>query len=83
MTIATSEQSVVENVNKQLFIGGEWRDASGGGMLGRRRVLDGERIAARGVAPLAPYEELLVYAIYYALLGGCDAHRSSFLCLCG
>src|SRR5215210_5286242 len=33
MSIATSEQSVVDSVNKQLFIGGEWRDASGGGTL--------------------------------------------------
>ncbi len=33
MSIATSEQSVVDSVNKQLFIGGEWRDASGGATL--------------------------------------------------
>src|ERR671914_593646 len=33
MSMATSEQSVVDSVNKQLFIGGEWRDASGGGTL--------------------------------------------------
>src|SRR3954469_1028489 len=30
---ATAEQSVVESVRPQLFIGGEWRDASGGGTL--------------------------------------------------
>src|ERR687897_2011635 len=30
MSIATSEQSVVDSVNKQLFIGGEWRDPPGG-----------------------------------------------------
>jgi succinate-semialdehyde dehydrogenase / glutarate-semialdehyde dehydrogenase len=30
MSIATSEQAVVDSVNKQLYIGGEWRDASGG-----------------------------------------------------
>ena len=30
MSIATSEQTVVDSVNKQLYIGGEWRDASGG-----------------------------------------------------
>ena len=29
MTIVTSEQNVVDSVKKQLFIGGEWRDASG------------------------------------------------------
>src|ERR671913_1546061 len=33
MSIATSEQSVVDSVNKQLFIAGEWRNASGGGTL--------------------------------------------------
>src|SRR5215207_7563593 len=33
MSIATSEQSIVDRVNKQLFIGGEWRDASEGKTL--------------------------------------------------
>ncbi len=33
MSIATEEQSVVESVPKQLYIGGEWRDAGGGGTL--------------------------------------------------
>jgi succinate-semialdehyde dehydrogenase/glutarate-semialdehyde dehydrogenase len=33
MSIATSEQTVVDRVNKQLYIGGEWRDASGGATL--------------------------------------------------
>src|SRR5204863_10146433 len=32
-TDQTREQSVVEAVRPQLFIGGEWRDASGGGTL--------------------------------------------------
>src|SRR3954451_18186120 len=32
-TDQTREQSVVEAVRAQLFIGGEWRDASGGGTL--------------------------------------------------
>jgi succinate-semialdehyde dehydrogenase / glutarate-semialdehyde dehydrogenase len=30
MSIATQEQTVVDAVRKQLFIGGEWRDATGG-----------------------------------------------------
>ena len=30
MAIATQEQQVVEQVEKRLYIGGEWRDASGG-----------------------------------------------------
>jgi succinate-semialdehyde dehydrogenase / glutarate-semialdehyde dehydrogenase len=33
MAIATQEQQVVDNVQKKLYIGGEWRDASGGATL--------------------------------------------------
>ena len=33
MSIATAEQSVVDKVERKLFIGGEWREASGGGTL--------------------------------------------------
>ncbi|HEY8466848.1 MAG TPA: NAD-dependent succinate-semialdehyde dehydrogenase [Solirubrobacterales bacterium] len=33
MSTATSETAVVDAVPKQLYIGGEWRDASGGGTL--------------------------------------------------
>jgi succinate-semialdehyde dehydrogenase/glutarate-semialdehyde dehydrogenase len=33
MSIATEEQTVVDNVEKRLYIGGEWRDASGGATL--------------------------------------------------
>jgi succinate-semialdehyde dehydrogenase / glutarate-semialdehyde dehydrogenase len=33
MSIATEEQTVVEKVQKKLYIGGEWRAASGGGTL--------------------------------------------------
>ena len=33
MSIATEEQTVVDAVEKQLYIGGEWRDASGGATL--------------------------------------------------
>ena len=33
MSVDTSEQTVVDGVNKQLYIGGEWRDASEGGTL--------------------------------------------------
>src|ERR671932_215638 len=32
-TQTTEEQRVIDNVNKQLFIGGEWRDATEGGTL--------------------------------------------------
>jgi succinate-semialdehyde dehydrogenase / glutarate-semialdehyde dehydrogenase len=37
MSIATEEQTVVDKVEKKLYIGGEWRDASGGSTL---EVLD-------------------------------------------
>jgi succinate-semialdehyde dehydrogenase/glutarate-semialdehyde dehydrogenase len=33
MTTETAERTVVDGVEKRLFIGGEWRDASGGGTL--------------------------------------------------
>jgi succinate-semialdehyde dehydrogenase / glutarate-semialdehyde dehydrogenase len=33
MSIATEEQTVVDKVEKKLYIGGEWRDASGGSTL--------------------------------------------------
>jgi succinate-semialdehyde dehydrogenase / glutarate-semialdehyde dehydrogenase len=33
MAVATSEQAVVDRVKKQLYIGGEWRDAAQGGTL--------------------------------------------------
>jgi succinate-semialdehyde dehydrogenase / glutarate-semialdehyde dehydrogenase len=37
MAIATKEQQVVDQVQKKLYVGGEWREASGGGTL---EVLD-------------------------------------------
>jgi succinate-semialdehyde dehydrogenase/glutarate-semialdehyde dehydrogenase len=37
MSIATEEQTVVDAVERKLYIGGEWREASGGGTL---EVLD-------------------------------------------
>jgi succinate-semialdehyde dehydrogenase/glutarate-semialdehyde dehydrogenase len=33
MRTISSEQSVVDGVKKQLFVGGEWRDATGGATL--------------------------------------------------
>src|SRR5215211_7528802 len=44
--------------------------------FGGRGVLDDERVSPGGVAPLPPDKELLVYAIDYGLLGGCDTHGS-------
>jgi succinate-semialdehyde dehydrogenase/glutarate-semialdehyde dehydrogenase len=42
MSIATREQEVVDKVEKRLYIGGEWRDASGGGTLGVEDPATGE-----------------------------------------
>src|SRR5215208_3357214 len=42
MAIATKEQSVVDKVAKQLYIGGEWRDASGGETLAVEDPATGE-----------------------------------------
>src|SRR5215213_4521650 len=44
MAIATKEQSVVEKVAKQLYIGGEWRDASGGEPLAVEDPATGEAL---------------------------------------
>ena len=44
MSIATGEQEVVDKVEKRLYIGGEWRDASGGGTLGVEDPATGETI---------------------------------------
>jgi succinate-semialdehyde dehydrogenase/glutarate-semialdehyde dehydrogenase len=43
---ATQEQSAVDSVPTQLFIGGEWRDASGGATLDVEDPSTGESIAA-------------------------------------
>ena len=40
MGIATQEQTVIDKVDKRLYIGGEWRDASGGGTLAGRGPVD-------------------------------------------
>jgi succinate-semialdehyde dehydrogenase/glutarate-semialdehyde dehydrogenase len=42
MSIATREQEVVDKVEKRLYIGGEWRDASGGRTLGVEDPATGE-----------------------------------------
>src|SRR5436190_15615186 len=44
MAIATKEQSVVDRVAKQLYIGGEWRDASGGETLAVEDPATGEAL---------------------------------------
>ena len=44
MSIATREQSVIDEVAKQLYIGGEWRDASGGATLSIEDPATGETL---------------------------------------
>jgi len=44
MAIATQEQSVVDSVPKQLYIGGEWRDAGGGETLAVEDPATGETL---------------------------------------
>src|SRR5213082_990454 len=62
---ATAEQSVVESVRPQLFIGGEWRDASGGGTLPVEDPSTGE---ARVEILRRAYERLVERADDLALL---------------
>ncbi|HEX8122982.1 MAG TPA: NAD-dependent succinate-semialdehyde dehydrogenase [Solirubrobacteraceae bacterium] len=44
-TATTGEQQIVDGVPKGLYIGGEWRDASGGGTLGVEDPATGEIVA--------------------------------------
>src|SRR3954453_18020854 len=44
-TEQTRERELVDAVPKQLFVAGEWRDASGGGTLGVEDPATGETIA--------------------------------------
>src|SRR5919201_7131512 len=44
MAIAPQEQTVVDKVAKQLYIGGEWRDASGGETLAVEDPATGEAL---------------------------------------
>src|SRR5215213_2546507 len=50
MTTATKEQTVLETVPKQLFIGGEWRDGSRG-TLAVEDPATGEALGAAADAP--------------------------------
>jgi succinate-semialdehyde dehydrogenase/glutarate-semialdehyde dehydrogenase len=44
MSIATAEQAVLDGVEKRLYIGGEWRDASGDATLGIEDPSTGETL---------------------------------------
>ncbi len=56
MGTQTSEQSVIEGVKKQLYIGGEWRDAAEGGTLGVEDPSTGEDLCQ--VADAQPEDAL-------------------------
>ena len=56
MDTQTSEQSIIEGVKKQLYIGGEWRDAAGGGTLAVEDPSTGEDLCQ--VADAQPEDSL-------------------------
>ena len=56
MGTQTSEQNVIEGVKKQLYIGGEWRDAAEGGTLGVEDPSTGEDLCQ--VADAQPEDAL-------------------------
>src|ERR671917_50905 len=56
MSTQTSERTVIDSVNKQLFIGGEWRDAKEGGTLSVEDPATGESLCE--VADAQPEDAL-------------------------
>ena len=69
---ATAEKSAVEAVPTQLFIGGEWRDASGGATLDVEDPSTGESIAA--VADATPDDAKAALDACCAVQGEWAAH---------
>src|SRR3954453_8936194 len=45
MTTASAEQAVLDGVKTQLYIGGQWKDASGGGTIPVEHPATGETLA--------------------------------------
>jgi succinate-semialdehyde dehydrogenase/glutarate-semialdehyde dehydrogenase len=60
MAIASKEQEVVDNVPKQLYIGGEWRDAQEGATLDVEDPATGETIAS--IADATPDDAMAALA---------------------
>ena len=71
MAIATQEQSVVDAVHKQLYIGGEWRDGTGSETIDVEDPATGEAICQ--VADAKAEDARAALGAYYAGTG--DAHR--------
>ena len=63
MSIATEEQQVVEKVQNKLYIGGEWRDATGGGTLEVEDPSTGETIAEVADGTAADAERAVAAAL--------------------
>jgi len=60
--MSTAEQAVVDGVKTQLFIGGEWRDATGGGTLDVEDPSTGDTIASVADATVEDAKEALTAA---------------------
>jgi len=69
---ATQERSAIDSVPTQLFIGGEWRDASGGATLDVEDPSTGETIAA--VADATPDDSKAALDACVAVQGEWAAH---------
>ena len=69
MAIASREQSVIEAVNAKLYIGGEWRDASGGGTIPVEDPATGETLVE--VADAQPEDAM-------AALDSAAAHQAEW-----
>jgi succinate-semialdehyde dehydrogenase/glutarate-semialdehyde dehydrogenase len=63
MSIATHEQTVVDRVEKRLYIGGEWRDASEGGTLAVEDPATGEALCQVADATAADAKAALDAAV--------------------
>ena len=72
MSTATSEQSVVEGVRKQLYIGGEWRDGAEGGTLEVEDPSTGEALCE--VADATPDDAVAALAAAHARQSEWAAH---------
>src|SRR5213592_1614139 len=72
MSIATSEQAVVDAVTPRLFVGGEWREASGGGTFAVEDPATGEELCQ--VADGTPEDGMAALDAAVAAQAGWAAH---------
>ncbi len=83
MSIATKEQTVVDAVEKQLYIGGEWRDGSGGGTLEVEDPATGEALCEVADATPGDAVAALDAAVDAAGANGRDVPPTSAARSCG